>query len=572
MMLRKGLLPALVLLGSALPCVASGPTAAGHPRLFFNAAELKRLRSERNGARAFIWRNLARSADWCMTRPLRKEWIAPVSPDPIYANLYDRFYGMMHDMAVMEHLAFAYAYGGDARYGKAGVEWAMACCRVWQKEADGQPDGGKAYAVTRLIKGLAVSYDLLYDRLSDAQRTELRDTIARLGKSYYDGYFTQPHIAAEAFHTHHATVEWASFGVAALALLGEAPEADKWLAATSAKFRAHLLPLGLAPDGAQVEGSTFWASTMQYRLSFMDALRRVTGEDLIKAFAPQMDARLALASVAAPKPGGHDQDHETVVLEPSYGQLNYYSPVLLALAREYRRPLYQRLALWDKTVGSVQQSRYVTDNGEWMLFDWGGYAYAWYDPKLRAGREPDAPLSFLFPSVNEAYVRASYDARGIVAGQRSNLVAVHAGGRPVFVDHQPGTKPPAPVAGLAVDDDRKRATITCQGAPDSGFTSQSLTLQRPGRLTLTRQTDADQAWWCYGKPARSGNILRWDDGTVLEVKRGTIVSMEPDGYHDEKVVGLGLLRLKDPLPMAYPLVTARPSEGALVVEVRAGRR
>ena len=540
----------------------------GHPRLYFTATELIKLRAGRTeGARVLMWRNMVSSADWCLTRPLRKQWIAPVEPDPIHANLYDRFYAMMHDMAVMEHLAFAWSYSGDERYGLAAVDWAMACCRVWRKEAEGQPDGGKAYAVTRLLKGLAVSYDLLYDRLSEAECEELRTTITTIGQAYYDGYFTSPSIASERFHAHHAIVEYASFGVAALAVLGEYVPALQWVEATVTKFRDHLLPLGVAPDGAQVEGATFWASTMQYRLAFMDALSRVTGEDLFTPFADKMDARLALASVAAPKIGGHDQDHETVILEPSYGQINYYSPVLLALARVYRNPLYQHLALWDKTLGSVQQTRYVTDNGEWMLFGWGGYAYAWYDPTVPTTPEADAPLSFDFPSINEAYLRASYTPNGLVVGMRRKAVVIHVGGRPVYADHYDGHHPPAVVSDVALQDDGKQAVVTCKGAEDSGFTRQTLLLDRPDRLTLTRLTDTEQAWWCYGKPVLDGNSLRWDDGTTLEVTRGTLLSLDPAGYHDEIVVGLGLLRLKDPLPMTYPLVKAQPHAGRLVVEV-----
>lgn len=544
-----------------------GPT--NHPRLYFTPAELNHLRTRRTeGFAAVIYGNLIRSADWCLTRPLRKEWIAPVTPDPIHANLYDRFYAMMHDMAVMEHLAFAYSYSGKKRYGRAAVDWALACCRVWRKEAEGQPDGGKAYAVTRLLKGLAVSYDLLYDCLSPAEREELRTAITSIGQAYYDGYFMQPSHKGPGFHTHHAIVEYSSFGVAALAMLGEYAPAQQWLQATVTKFRDHLLPMGIASDGAQVEGATFWASTMQYRLAFMDALRRVTGEDLFTPFAEKMDARLALASIAAPKTGGHDQDHETVVLEPSYGQINYYSPVLLALARMYRRPLYQHLAQWDKTVGSVQQSRYITDNGEWMLFDWGGYAYAWYDPTVPAEVEPNAPLSFNFPSVNEAYLRSSYAPNGLVVGTRRKAVVIHAGGRPVYADHSASDQQPEVVADVTLEDDGKRSSLTCKGAADSGFTRQTLLLLRPGRLTLTRETVVEQAWWCYGKPVREGNTLRWEDGTVLEVKQGTIGSLDPEGYHDEKVVGMGLLRLKDPVPMTYPLVKAKPQDGRLVVEVR----
>ena len=98
----------------------------GHPRLYFDRAELVALRAERDrGRRPVIWHNLMDSAEWCRQRPLRRQWIAPVSPDPIYANLYDRFYAMMHDMAVMEHLAFAWAYGQDEGHGAAARQWAV---------------------------------------------------------------------------------------------------------------------------------------------------------------------------------------------------------------------------------------------------------------------------------------------------------------------------------------------------------------------------------------------------------------------------------------------------------------
>src|SRR5262249_15801712 len=153
----------------------------------------------------------------------------------------------------------------------------LASCRAWKREADNAPDGGKAYAVMRLLKGVAVAYDSVYEQFSDAEREEIRATLAAIAQKYYEGYFTTPTITGPRFHTHHAIVEWASLGVTALALLDEVPQAGQWLEVTVKKFEEHLLPTGLAPDGAQTEGATFWASTMQYRLFFMDALRRVTG-------------------------------------------------------------------------------------------------------------------------------------------------------------------------------------------------------------------------------------------------------------------------------------------------------
>ena len=330
---------------------------AGHPRLYVTAAELPRLRELRAaGVHAMIWKNLIGSAEWCLTLRPRTHWIAPVAPDPGYENLYDRFYAIMKDLAVTEHLAFAYVLSEDARYGEAARRWTLASCRAWQREADGTPDGAKAYAVARLLKGIAVGYDLAFDRFDDAEKREVRTTLVRIGRLYFTGYFTTSTIAGPGFSTHHAAVEWGSFGVLALALLGDLPEADEWLKATIKKFDEHLLPKGLAADGAQIEGPTFWASTMHYRLFFLDPLRRVTGLDLFRKHERAMNADLALAAIAARKPLSYDQEHANVVLEPSYGQLDYYAAVLLYLAREYHRPTFQYLALWDGSLGAVAKN------------------------------------------------------------------------------------------------------------------------------------------------------------------------------------------------------------------------
>ncbi|MCC6154062.1 MAG: DUF4962 domain-containing protein, partial [Candidatus Hydrogenedentes bacterium] len=406
-----------------------------HPRLFFTAFELQDLRNARTqGIRANIWHNIAESADWCLKKKPRAEWIAPIADDPVYENLYDRFYAMMMDMAITEHLAFAYALCGEVRYGDAAKAWTLGCCRAWRPDADAQPDGGKAYAVMRLLKGVAVGYDLAFDLFTEDERAEIRAMLSTTAANYFEKYFTTPAISGEGFHTHHAIVEWSSFGIAALTLLNENPDAQKWLDATVGKFTTHLLPMGLAPDGAQVEGATFWASTMHYRIFFMDALRRVTGRDLFNEFASKMNADLALASIAAEKRDGWDKPHETVLLSPSYGQLNYYAPVLLAMAREYKRPIYQYLARWDHTLGSIQETRYITPNRkEQLLFELGGYAYCWCDASVPA-EAGDAPLAFSFPSVYQAYARESWQPGGIVAAvDRGGQVVICAGGATVLV-------------------------------------------------------------------------------------------------------------------------------------------
>jgi len=537
-----------------------------HPRLYFTAEELPALHAARETpGHARIWKNLQESADWCLKKTPRTEWIAPVAEDPVYENLYDRFYAMMQDMAITEHLAFAYALSGDARYGDAARDWVLAACRAWKNDADATPDGGKAYAVCRLIKGVAVGYDMVYDRLSEAERDEVRGMLAKTAANYHQHYFNTPSIHGPTFFTHHAVVEFSSFGVVGLALLGEVPEAQQWVDDATRKFTVDLLPRGLAEDGAQTEGATFWASTMHYRLFYMDALRRVTGRDLYKEFERYMNADLALATIATHHNHGWSKPHQSVVLEPPYGQLDYYAPVLAALAREYRKPIYQYLASWDQTLGGIQQTQYITPNRrEQLLFALGGYAYVWYDPTVPA-ESGDEQLSRAFPSVGQAYLRNSWRADDLLAGvARDGSVVVHAGGEPVFV--VAGATETGPVTLTEIEDDGETAWV---GLNDGDDTILSVELRRPDRVVLEwKKRVAPLSFWRYTVPSQpEPNVLK-DSRVEMRVVKGTVASVKPDGFFIENAVGNGKLKLHDPVAKRYPLVEIQPdAEGNITIEI-----
>lgn len=55
----------------------------------------------------------------------------------------------------------------------------------------------------------------------------------------------------------------------------------------------------------------------------------------------------------------------------------------------------------------------------------------------------------------------------------------------------------------------------------------------------------------------------------MQVKTGSLESLEPEGHSSQLAVGNGLLLLADPAPRKLPRVTAQPSAGGVIeLEVR----
>lgn len=572
------------------PVSTGAPTliANVHPRLFLTPADLPALRSARfHPARGAIWENLRASAKVAAERPPRSAWIAPAADDPLYANLYDRFYAAMSDMAVIEHLAFVAVVGEEADVVEAARRHLLATARAWAPEIDVQPDYGTAYAVTRLMKGLAVGYDLLHGRLDDAERREVRAVVERLADRYVAGWFSHPEQMGPDAHTHHAHLEWGSLGITALALLGDVPAATGWLQLAVAKFDHHLLPHGLAPDGAQVEGSSFWASTMQYRLMFMDALRRVTGVDLFARHEGTMSADVSLAAVATIRRSPFDEPSSSVILEPAYAQLGYHAPVYEGLARFYRRPHLRYLAQWDELAGALIDADHRTPGGESLLFALGPYAYLWRDQTVIPARE-DHPLIARFDSVGEAYLRASWLPGDATVGAKHGRLVVSLGGRVALADLEPENlidREASVTAGTAVW--RWQPLDLVQELQEIGFSGEGsmatwasptsatrTTVEvQPGRIRVVRAGPQRRSWWCARGTHRVDDTtiaIPGEHAVTVAVVRGVIESFDPDGYAPSREVGYNSLKLISRDVGVWPLVSVRPDgDGRLEIEVNA---
>ena len=178
-------------------------------------------------------------------------------------------------------------------------------------------------------------------------------------------------------------------GWAAVHLLGEHPRADAWVQAVIDRFRSGILPHGCGPGGEPVDGPTFWGFENLWLLHFADALRNVTGIDLLG----ERPARLRL-------PLNWFRAHWTVPREiPDQlyypinanivlgGQLNVNSPVLLRLAQEAGDGRLRDVALADPRLGRLFRfGMGVKGSTAECMISYGPYAYCYYDPAFRSTR------------------------------------------------------------------------------------------------------------------------------------------------------------------------------------------
>jgi hypothetical protein len=223
-----------------------------------------------------------------------------------------------------------------------------------------------------------------------------------------------------------------------------------------------------------------------------------------------------------------------------------------------------------------------------MVFAWGGYAYAWLDETVGTAFEPGLPLSFVFDDtaseaelaagylhVRELYARESYEPGALAAGLVRGNVVLHAGGKCVLADMPHHDWPPPQHAGSTSKmDDGGVATLVMEGnraEPTRFFDRQELVMRRAARyMKLTRETGRATKWWCYGgaRYDASARLLTWENGVTLRVTRGEVTAYTVDGWREEMVVGMGKLKLDDPMPCVYPTIEVTPAGGVIEVEVR----
>ena len=303
------------------------------------------------------------------------------SPHPNH-QLYLTFYTAMQATALIENFAFAWRLTGHVRW--------LGRARAWLRAAAGWDHGDHVeehfYTANRYMHAFALALDLMDEVLPDTEKRQIRDCLLELMDRWWPYVERQRHSRAGG---HHTVVDYGHFGVAAVHLLGEHPRADAWVQAVVDRFRSGILPHGCGPGGEPVDGPTFWGFENLWLLHFADALRNVTGIDLLGERPARL--RLPLSWFRAHWTAPRDIPDQlyypinaNIVLG---GQLNVNSPVLLRLAQEAGDGRLRDVALADPRLGRLYRfGMGVKGSTAECMISYGPYAYCYYDPAFRSTR------------------------------------------------------------------------------------------------------------------------------------------------------------------------------------------
>jgi hypothetical protein len=346
--------------------------------------------------------NLRAGIRWIATQQPRTEGIDEIADDPRYENLYDRFWAIMSDGAILEHLAVAAIVEPTAELADMGVAHLTALADAWAPETRRPANYGNAYANSRLLKSIAVAWSTFRPALTAEQDGAVSAMLTALAGTLWDQWFSKAPVrgpvgmGADQHSPHHASVEWSAFGVAGLALLGTVDAAQVWVDASIEHFSRDLLPRALAADGSSPEGWDYWLSTMFSRAQFMDAARNVIGVDLLAEHPEciRMDQAFGLCRKVPPMlPKDEGQDRllpaEWPLLPRSFGS------TLLWFAARLGDPHLQALGMLDVRAGAIETGSFASPvSGLRHRLPMNCYAPLWMSTVLQPdGDIDDAPVS-----------------------------------------------------------------------------------------------------------------------------------------------------------------------------------
>lgn len=250
-----------------------------HPRLFVTPNNIEEMRAKREDV---IGEILWQSIYWDGKKVTSIK--PPKEPEDFPGGVWEvNHWSAMLDRTLkavqpLETGAFVYLITGERDIGQSAKEWLLEIAK-WD------PKGPTSAAINdecsmNILFSLSRAYTWLYDLLSEQEKNIVEDSLRQRGEEVYNlltekgkEYHIRP-------YTSHSGRQIAFLGEAAIALLGEIEEADKWFDYVTQVFFS-IYPAWGKEDGGWAEGPIYWRWYMERILWFADAFYQSTGVSLL---------------------------------------------------------------------------------------------------------------------------------------------------------------------------------------------------------------------------------------------------------------------------------------------------
>ncbi len=409
---------------------------SGHPRLFLLEKDIPDLRRKTEDREPNpmgvtpkdIWEDIRRYANSLLRQKTftvykgyhaRPEGytislIAPEQP-PRHDNGWHYWTHICWDLATrMEALALSYLITDKSSYLKR-CKAMMLSISDWKNWSD--PDYPSAEKplpccldTWSLLSSMAVAYDFLHNYLNPDERTKITEAMVEKGispvyeHSLMEGTFAHN---PKRWPNGYAMVH-AALGLGSLALLGEHPEAEKWL--DHEKERTKLfLDQEIGMDGGLVEGLDYGNVALTPLVRFMAALKRVTGEDMFKHPSLCQVVYFPLYTLA---PGGKTAVNFCDAGGPE-GCKPTFGVVMSCLAAEYKNGYAQ----WYLKETEMYKQSWGRDDLLRLL---------WFNPTMEIRSPEDLPSGRHFRSIGWVAMRSGWNPKDTLVAFKSGPHRSHS--------------------------------------------------------------------------------------------------------------------------------------------------
>lgn len=431
----------------------------GHPRILLLPGRQEEIlrRIERTDHLRRGWQYQVNAARGILAHPPLEENYAAAGEGQHghYSTVATWYHRHMENVAFVGHLT------DDPRMIRKGIDMLMTICGYerWLGPLFDDPDyfdpvWNSALETAMTTEAVAISYDLLHDHLTEEQRRFVRDALVEKGIRPLIHDWVDPVGASQIPRHQLPNSNWVmvctgSAGLGALAILGEHPDAERWVRQVRDRTRAWFKDRGndyyadapnpnhrpdpipvIGPtepnfgvDGGYKESISYMNYGSRYGLFFADALKRSCGEDLFGHVPEGIFDVMAWSLMAYPLDGGVET--RLIDFGDSGTSVAWYGDLLTAMIANRRDPLAAWLYRRVNPVPSTPRS------------------LLWYDPSV-IGTPPDTTIPMgVFRGIGQVIMRQGWGPDTPMAAIKFHqnrghhdlgTVFLYGQGRPTLID------------------------------------------------------------------------------------------------------------------------------------------